>query len=166
MSRVFSPVNVLAGIAVIVAAIFIFLSAVPALSVKPVSTADPGADFGMMFNLTNHGVAMIRDVSSAMCVNSATSAGSAEAASGGVANFAGASQPLTLSDLDRGDAVALPFENLKPGPPGSRVDLVFIIRFQPGWWFWQEERRFRFSGTEVSDRNWDWKPLTPGGACQ
>lgn len=161
----FSPTRAFIGTIAVASAIFLVLTMVPTLTVKPVATADPGANFGTIFNLTNHGVAMIRDLSSTLCVNSATSAGSAETANGG-ANLGDASQPLALSDLDHGDAVALPFENLKPGPPGSRMDLVFVVRFQPGWWFWQEERRFRFSGTEVSDRTWAWKPLSPGGACQ
>ena len=162
----FSPIWAFTGIIVVAAAIFLVLTMVPTLTVKPVATTDPGADFGMMFNLTNRGIAMIRDVTSTICVNSASSAASAGTAHSGIESFGDANQPLGLGDLDHDDTVALPFESLKPGAPGSRIDLVFVIRFQPGWWFWQEERRFRFSGAEDADRTWNWKPLSPGGACQ
>jgi hypothetical protein len=162
----FSPIRTFIASLAITSAIFLLLTMIPTLTVKPVATTDPGANFGMMFNLANHGIAMVRDLTSTLCVNSATKMGSTETANGGVENFGDASQTLVLSDLDRGDAVALPFENLKPGPPGSSLDLVFVIRFQPGWWFWHQERRFRFSGTEASDRSWTWKPVSPGGPCQ
>jgi len=165
MLRQTSPFRVLLGIAGISGVILLFLSAFPALSVRPVPTNDPRADFGMMFNLRNRGVATIRDLSSTICVNSSANMGRTERAKGSAENFGNANQPLGLSDVDQGDAVALPFQSLKPGPPGSRVDLVFIVRFQPGWWFWHEERRFRFSGTEAPDRTWIWTPMPLGGLC-
>jgi len=162
----FSPIRVVFGIAVVSAAIFLLLTMFPTLTVKPATTNDPRAAFGMMFNLTNNGLAVIRDVSSTICVNSAAGIGGTQPAAGGAQNFGATNQPLGLSDLNHGDVVALPFEGLKPGPPGSTLDLVFVIRFEPGPGFWQEERRFRFSGTEASDRTWTWQSLSPGGVCQ
>jgi hypothetical protein len=165
LRHTFSPLRALFAIIAICSAVYGFLTMIPRLTVKPTPTTDPRADFGTMFNLSNNGVASVRDLNSTICVNSSTNMGSTGTTAGGAESFGDANQPLGLSDLDHGDAVALPFESLKPGPSGSKVDFVFIIRFQPGWWFWHEERRFRFSGTGTSDRTWVWKPLPLGGPC-
>jgi hypothetical protein len=148
----------LVGILVIFG-LYVFLTLNPKLTVTPVHTADPRAAFGVIFNLRNHGVAAIRDVSSIVCVNNSISPGSNGPETGS------SNEPSGLGDLQHGDVVALPVENLTPVPPDSKFDLVFVIRFQPGWWFWPEERRFRFSGFESSDKTWNWNPVADGGPC-
>ena len=166
VKRSVSPFRVFFGLFGIIIAAYVVLTLLPVLSVRPAATTDPGAAFGMMFNLKNGGIAAIRDVSSTVCVNNYTVPGSKESGASGVSNYANVDQSIGLSNLDPGDSVSLPFENLQPGPSGTKADLVFVIRFQPGWWFWREERRFRFTGTETGEKKWVWNAMTPGGPCE
>ncbi|MGB7266628.1 MAG: hypothetical protein WBC92_14005 [Terracidiphilus sp.] len=160
-----SPFGIFAGIILIGTAAFVYLTLTPKLTVTPVPTADRGAVFGMMFNLKNSGLATLREVTSTVCVNNFMLPGRSEPATGGVVNHGNTNEVAGLSDLEHGDTVSLPFENVTPGPPGSKVDLVFLIRFQPGWWLWKEERRFRFSGTRNLDKSWLWQAMPLGGPC-
>jgi hypothetical protein len=61
--------------------------------------------------------------------------------------------------------MVLPLENTLKVPPGSQVDLVFVVKFEPGWWIDLVEKRYRFAGTENPDGSWNWKKMPPGGAC-
>jgi len=165
VKRSVSPFRVFFGVFGFILAVYVALTLFPMLSVTPATTTDPRAAFGMMFNLKNGGVAAIRDLSSTVCVNNYTVPGSKESGAGGVTNYASVDQSVGLSDLEHGDTVSLPFGNLEPGPTGTKADLVFVIRYQPGWWFWHDEKRFRFSGTETAEKQWVWKAMTMGGPC-
>ncbi len=165
LKRGISPFQVLFGIILTGCAIILCLMLIPILTVTPMPTADPRAPFGTMFNLRNSGVATLHQVTSTVCVNSVTFPGSEVPATGDIVNHGNADEVVGLSDLEFGDEVPLPFENAAPGPPGSEMDLVFVIRFQPGWWFRNEERRFRFEGTETSEKSWGWKPVPLAGPC-
>ncbi len=160
-----SPIQILVGIILAGCAIFFCLMLIPGLTVTPVPTADPRAAFGMLFNLKNSGVATLHEVTSTLCVNSVSIPGRKGPATDDIANHGNVNEVAGLSDLEHGDSVPIPFENSAPGPPGSKMDIVFVIRFQPGWWFWTEERRFRFDGTKTRDKSRDWVPMPLGSPC-
>ena len=72
---------------------------------------------------------------------------------------------MALGNLGRGDTAVLPLDITLKGPPGSQVDLVFVIKFEPDWWIEPVEKRFRFAGTENPDGTWSWKTMPLGSAC-
>jgi hypothetical protein len=137
----------------------------PKLEVEPVASSDPAAPIGTMFDLHNKSVAVLYQLSSASCVNSFHVPGDKPLPTNSAVSFGIPSQTTTLADLSRGDTAVLNFANAFSGPPGSEVDLVFSIKFQPGWWIDLMERRYRFHGTEGQDKTWTWKQMPLGSPC-
>ena len=160
-----SPMRIITGLAVIAAAILIYMTLNPDLSVEPVPSSDARAPFGTMFDLHNRSIAILYDLSSTYCVNSFQAPQNEPALPNGAIHLGVASQGVTLRDLSRGDTAVLPIENVFSGTPGSEVDLVFSITFQPGWRIAQKERRYRFHGTEGQDKTWTWKQVPLGSRC-
>ncbi len=165
MRYTFSPMRIITGLAVVAAAILIYLTLNPDLAVDPVPSSDAAAPFGTMFDLHNRSIAILYDLNSTYCVNSFQAPGNAPALPNGGIRLGVASQSVTLPDLSRGDTAVLPIENEFSGTPGSEVDLVFSITFQPGWRIAPKERRYRFHGTEGQDKTWTWKPMPLGSRC-
>jgi hypothetical protein len=161
----FSPIRVFCGFAAIGVAVLIYMTLNPRMAVEPVATTDPGAAFGTLFDLRNKSVAVLYEVSSAYCVNSFYAPGSSGPAADSPLRFGAQSPGVSLANLARGDTMVLPLENTLKGPPGSQVDLVFVVKFEPGWWIDLVEKRYRFAGTENPDGSWNWKKMPPGGAC-
>ena len=162
----FSPIRIFSGFAAIGVGVLIYMTLNPKLEVEPEPSTDPAAPFGTLFGLHNKSVvAVLYKLSSAYCINSFHSPGEDPAQANGAVRLGTLSQTVTLSDLSRGDTAVLPVENALSGPPGSEVDLVLVIKFQPGWWIDLVERRYRFKGTERQDKTWQWKQLPAGGPC-
>jgi hypothetical protein len=161
----FSPIRIFCGFAAIAVAVLIYMTLHPRLAVEPVASSDPGAAFGTLFDLRNKSVAVLYEVSSAYCLNSFSAPNYSGPAADSVLRFGVPSPGVSLANLARGDTAVLPIENTLKGGPGSQVDLVFVVKFEPGWWIDLVEKRFRFAGTENQDGTWSWKTLPPGGAC-
>jgi hypothetical protein len=161
----FSPIRIFSGFAAVGVGVLIYMTLNPKLEVEPVPSTDPAAPFGTLFDLHNRSVAVLYELSSAYCINSFQAQGKDPPAATGAVRLGVLSQTVTLPDLSRGDTAVLPVENAPSGPTGSEVDLVLIIKFQPGWWIDPVERRYRFQGTEGQDKTWTWKQLPPGGPC-
>jgi hypothetical protein len=161
----FNPIRVFCGFAAIGFAILIYLTLNPRMAVEPMASSDPGAAFGTLFNLRNRSVAVLYELSSAYCVNSFYAPGNSGPAADSPLRFGVLSPSVSLADLGRGDTAVLPIENTLKGPPGSQVDLVFMVKFEPGWWIDLVEKRFRFAGTENPDGSWSWKTMQLGSAC-
>jgi hypothetical protein len=161
----FSPIRIFCGFAAIGVVVLIYMTLNPKLAVAPVPSTDPAAPFGTIFDLHNKSVAVLYDLSSSSCVNSFNSPGNNPPPADGAMSSGIPSQTMTLADLSRGDTAVLPLENAYSGPPGSQVDLVFTIKFQPGWWIDLLERQYRFVGTEGKDKTWSWKPMPLGSPC-
>jgi hypothetical protein len=161
----FSPIRIFCGFAAIGVALLIYLTLNPKLVVEPVQSSDPAAAFGTLFDLRNRSVAVLYEVSSAYCVNSFQAPNSSGPAPDSVLRFGVPSPSVSLADVGRGDTAVLPIENTLKGPPGSQVDLVFAVNFEPGWWIDLVQKRFRFAGTENPDGTWSWKTMPLGSAC-
>lgn len=161
----FSPIRVFCGFAAIAVAVLIYMTLNPRMAVEPIKSSDPAAAFGTLFDLRNKSVAVLYELSAAYCVNSFYAPGSNGPATDSPLRFGVQSPSVSLSDLARGDTAVLPIENTLKGPPGSQVDLVFVVKFEPGWWIDLVEKRYRFAGTENPDGTWSWKNMPPGGAC-
>jgi hypothetical protein len=161
----FSPIRVFCGFAAIGVAVLIYMTLNPQMTVEPVATTDPGAAFGTLFDLRNKSVAILYEVSSAYCVNSFSAANFSGSAANSPLRFGVESPGVSLADLARGDTAVLPIENTLKGPPGSQVDLVFAVKFEPGWWIDLVVKRYRFAGTEGPDGLWRWKKMPLGSAC-
>ena len=152
-------------LAMIVAVILIYLMVNPDLAVEPVATNNPATGFGTAFDLNNKSVATLNELSSSYCVNSFHQPDGSPPLEHGALNFGAPTPSVSLASLPRGETAVLPLENVLEGPAGSEVDLVFVVRFQPGWWINQEERRYRFVGTERQDNSWSWKEAALGSPC-
>jgi hypothetical protein len=163
--RSVSPLRVFSIFAAIGVAVLIYFTLHPKLAVVPVPSSDPGAAFGTVFNLRNSSVSVLYELSSSYCVNSFQRPDGTGIPAGTNPQLGVPSPSISLPDLTRKDAVALPVDNLLSGPPGSQVDLVLAIKFQPGWWIDLIVRQFRFVGTENPDKSWTWKEIPTGGAC-
>jgi hypothetical protein len=157
--------RIFSGFAAIGVGVLVYMTLNPKLDVEPIPSSDPAAPFGTLFDLHNKSVAVLYNLSSAYCINSFHLPGEDPAQAKGAVRFGALSQTVTLSDLSRGDTAVVPVENALSGPPGSEVDLVLVVKFQPGWWIDLDERRFRFQGTEGQDKTWMWKQMPPGGPC-
>ena len=162
--RFFSPFRIFSVAVVGAVVVLIYMTLHPKLTIEPLTAIDPGAAFGTYFNLRNGGIASLYNLSSSYCVNSFRTPDGSEPAAGNF-RLGVPSLSVTLAALSRRDAEALPMENAPPGPPGSQVDLVFVVTFRPGWWIDHTERRFRFAGTENSDRTWSWQEMPLGSPC-
>ena len=161
----FSPMRIFSCFAAIGVVVLIYMTLHPKLDVAPVASSDPGATFGTLFDLRNKSVAELYDLSSTYCINSFQSPGDTPQTAGEPPRFGIPSQTVSMPDLGRGDTAVLPIANALSGPSGSEVDLVFVIKFQPGWWIDLVERRYRFQGTEGQDKSWIWKSIPPGSPC-
>jgi hypothetical protein len=161
----FSPIRIFSGFAAIGVGVLIYMTLNPKLEVEPVPSTDPAAPFGTIFDLHNRSVAVLYELSSAYCISNFHSPEEDPAQAKDAVRFGTLSQTVTLPDLPRWETAVLPVENALSGSPGSEVDLVLVIKFQPGWWIDPVERRFRFEGTEGQDKTWMWKQLPPGGPC-
>jgi hypothetical protein len=160
-----SPIRVLCGLAAIGVGVMIYQTLNPKVDVQPMASADPGAAFGTLFNFRNRSVAVLYEVSSAYCINSFRRPDSGGPAEGSGMAFGVSSPNVSMANLARGDTAVLPIENTLTGPPGSQVDLVFLVKFEPAWWIDLIQKRFRFVGTENPDRTWSWKTMPLGSGC-
>lgn len=165
LRHTFSPIRIFSGFAAIGVGVLIYMTLNPKLEIEPVASSDPAAPFGTLFDLHNKSIAVLYNLSSAYCINSFHTPGKDSSAATIAVGFGAPSQTVTLPDLSRRDTAVLPVENALSVPSGSQVDLVLVIKFQPGWWINPVERRYRFQGTEGQDKNWTWKQLPPGGPC-
>jgi hypothetical protein len=162
---ILSPMRVFVLAIIGAVAVLIYMTLHPRLSVTPLPASGSGAAFGTLFSLRNGGIAALHDLSSAYCVNSFHAPDNSEPAAAGNLQLGVPGQGVTLAALARKDAEALPIIDAPSGPPGSQVDLVFVVRFQPGWWMNRIERRFRFVGTENQDATWSWQEMPLGSPC-
>jgi hypothetical protein len=160
----FSPIRIFTGCAAIGIAVVIYMMLHPKLTVEPVPSPNQGVAFGTIFDLSNQSIAVLYRVSYTYCVNSLQTPGNIGEAEAGALRLETPSQSISLANLSRGDATALPILNAVNAPPGSEVDLVFAVRFQPES-FRFLERRFRFLGTEDQDGTWIWKQVPLGSPC-
>jgi hypothetical protein len=163
--RSFSPIRMICGIAAIGVAVLIYQTLNPKIAVEPVASSDPAAAFGTLFNLRNRSVAVLYELSSAYCVNSFRAPDNGGQSTGSAVAYGVSSPGVSMANLSRGDTAVLPMENTLKGPPGSQVDLVFLVKFEPAWWIDLVQKRFRFVGTENPDGSWSWKSMPLGSAC-
>jgi len=160
----FSPIRILSVFAIIGVAVLIYFMLHPKLAITPVQSSDLSAAFGTSFQLRNNSISVLYELSSSYCVNALISPDKSAAAAGNL-RFGVPNQSVALPDLPRHDAEALPIDDVFSGPPGSQVDLVFVIRFRPGWWIDLIEKRFRFVGTENQDKTWIWNEMPLDSPC-
>jgi hypothetical protein len=159
MIRVF--VIVVIGVVIVL----MYMTLHPKLTVAPMPASDSGAAFGTLFNLRNGGITTLHELSSSYCINSFRTPDSSGPAATGNLQPGVPGRGVALAALARTDSEALPIDNAPAGQPGSQVDLVFVVRFQPGWWMDRIERRFRFVGTENQDKSWSWQETPLGSPC-
>jgi hypothetical protein len=159
----FSPFRVFSAVVLGVIAVLIYMTLHPKLAVWP--APDAGAAFGTLFNLRNDGISALSTVSSSYCVNRFHTPDSGQAPGASDLRLGAPGLSVELPDLPRHDTEALPIEPAINGTPGSQVDLVLIVKFQPGWWIDLIERRFRFVGTENQDKTWSWQQIPLGSPC-
>jgi hypothetical protein len=160
-----SPIRILCGLAAIGVGVVIYQTLNPRVAVEPIASADPGAAFGTLFNFRNRSIAVLYKVNSAYCINSFHMPGNGGQAPGSPVVYGVPSPGVSMANLARGDTAVLPIENTLTGPPGSEVDLVFLIKFEPAWWIDIIEKRYRFAGKENADGTWSWKTMPQGSPC-
>lgn len=146
------------------AAALIYMTAHPKMTVTPVPAINSNAAFGTLFSLKNLGISGFYDLNSSYCLNSFNASDGSQPPPG-ILRLDAPSLGVSLAPLGRDDAEALPIDNAPAAPPGSQVDLVFIVKFQPGGWIDPIERRFRFAGTENQDKTWSWRQMPLGSPC-
>jgi len=163
--RSFSPIRIFTVCATIGIAVLIYMIGHPKVTIEPVTSPMPGAAFGTIFDLRNRSVAVLNDVTSVYCINSFEGPGSGSLTAASAPRFGVPSATMSLANLSRGDVAVVPVDNVLSGPPGSAVDMVFVVRFEPDWWLRLLERRYRFLGSENPDGTWTWKEMPLGSPC-